>query len=64
VLFNGGDVWKEQLNISGVQWCEFSTITFGSYGTGRPVDRRWFERGYTELKMPTGQAVTRTPVIM
>jgi hypothetical protein len=37
VLFNGGDVWEEQLNISGVNGSSALPITFGSYGTGRPV---------------------------
>ena len=37
VLFNGGDVWKEQLNISGISGSSSRPITFGSYGTGRPV---------------------------
>ena len=37
VFFNGGDVWKEQLNISGVNGSSSRPITFGSYGTGRPV---------------------------
>jgi hypothetical protein len=37
VFFNGGDVWKEQLNISGVNGSSSLPITFGSYGTGRPV---------------------------
>ena len=37
VLFNGGDVWKEQLNISGINGSSSQPITFGGYGSGRPV---------------------------
>ena len=37
VLFNGGDVWEEQLDISGINGTSSRPITFGSYGTGRPV---------------------------